>query len=126
MSTEQNRATAIKFITTMEDHVGFDESLVTDDFVWWSPGFGEFSREKFKRLVPRLEPIMPKRPHMTIVGVAADGDRVAVETTGQCILASGRDYRNTYHFVLLFENGLVKMLREYVDTKLVAEIFGGH
>jgi hypothetical protein len=42
-STEENRATAIKFIKRMKVCRGIDPELITEDFQRWSPGSGYFN-----------------------------------------------------------------------------------
>ncbi len=58
-------------------------------------------------------------------GVYADGDVVVVEERMRATLASGRPYDNDYCFVFELEDGLVKTMREYMDTaKSHRMIFG--
>jgi ketosteroid isomerase-like protein len=123
MSAEKNREVAVKFLTTMADHGGLDESLVTDDFQWWaSYHHGVMNSGEIKAMVASLTQ-MPQLPKMNIVATTAEGDRVAVEVAGKCVLPDGRPYDNWYHFVLLFRDGRVRMVREYCDTKLAADTF---
>ena len=125
MSVEKNREVAVRFITTMNGHGGLDESLITDDFEWWaSYHHGVMNAPEIKAMVASLT-LMPKLPDLEVLGVAADGDRVAVEVAGKCTLADGRPYNNFYHFALLFRDGKVRMVREYTDTKLASDTFGG-
>jgi uncharacterized protein len=123
MSAEKNREVAIKFITTMADHGGLDESLVTPDFQWWaSYHHGLMNCAEIKAMVASLTQ-MPQLPRMNIVATTAEGDRVALEVAGKCTLPDGRPYDNWYHFVLLFRDDRVRMVREYCDTKLAADTF---
>jgi ketosteroid isomerase-like protein len=123
MSVERNREVAIKFITSMRDHGGLDESLITDDFEWWaSYHHGVMNCAEIKAMVADLRQ-MPRLPDMIVVDTTAEGDRVAVEVAGKCVLPDGRPYDNSYHFVILFRDGRVRMVREYCDTKLAADTF---
>jgi uncharacterized protein len=49
-------------------------------------------------------------------GVYADGDVVIVEERMQATLANGNAYDNDYCFVFEVENGLIRRVREYMDT----------
>lgn len=123
MSLEQNRTTAIKFLTGMKDHNGIDGSFVSDDFQWWSPIHEPLTLAKINALIAGMGAIMPRLPEMTVVGVTAEGDRVAVETSGKCELTNGKRYDNTYHFLVLLRDGKIRMVKEYCDTKLARDAF---
>jgi ketosteroid isomerase-like protein len=118
MSVEQNRTTAIKFLTG-----GIDASMVTDDFQWWTPAHGPMDVAKMKALVAGMGAIMPRLPEMTVVGVTAEGDRVAVEISGKCELTNGKRYDNSYHFLVLLRDGKIRTVKEYCDTKLAHDAF---
>lgn len=49
-------------------------------------------------------------------GVYAEGDIVIVEQRLQATLANGNAYDNDYCFVFEVENGLIRRVREYMDT----------
>lgn len=57
-------------------------------------------------------------------GFYADGDVVVVEERMQATLAHGGHYDNDYCFIFEMENGLIKRIREYMDTKRGAAMFG--
>ena len=61
-------------------------------------------------------------------GVHAAGDMVVVEERMRATLADGGRYDNDYCFVFELENGLIRRVREYMDTaKGQRMIFGeGH
>jgi ketosteroid isomerase-like protein len=56
---------------------------------------------------------------MTIKGMVAEGDKVAVEVVGDGRLRDGRRYQNEYHFLLTVRDGKVVAVREYLDTQHV-------
>jgi ketosteroid isomerase-like protein len=64
-------------------------------------------------------------PTIEITGVTAEGERVAIEGTGRGRLRNGRDYDNTYHFLMIVRDGRVLSVREYMDSQHVAEVFDG-
>jgi uncharacterized protein len=49
-------------------------------------------------------------------GVHADGNTVVIEQRMRATLANGNAYDNDYCFVLELENGLIRRVREYMDT----------
>lgn len=49
-------------------------------------------------------------------GVYADGERVVVEEHMTATLADGRPYANDYCFVFELQDGLIRRVREYMDT----------
>ena len=57
-------------------------------------------------------------------GLHADGDTVVVEERMQATLAHGGHYDNDYCFIFELENGLIKRVREYMDTQRGARWFG--
>jgi uncharacterized protein len=60
-------------------------------------------------------------PHRFI----AEGDFVVVEHSGRNATPDGRPYDNRYCWVCSFADGKLRELREYMDTQLVTETFGG-
>jgi ketosteroid isomerase-like protein len=124
-NTEKNRATAIQFVTTMKDHGGGDERLLTEDFKWILANRTVWTIAKIKAHCERRRTeVMPELPTMTVTTSTAEGDQVALEFSGKCALANGKRYDNFYHFLMLFRNGRICSIREYVDTKLVFDVFG--
>jgi ketosteroid isomerase-like protein len=59
-------------------------------------------------------------------GILSDGDHVVVEHTGRNETPDGRPYDNNYCWILEFDHGLIREVREYMDTQLVTETFGVH
>jgi len=49
-------------------------------------------------------------------GFYADGNVVVIEQRLRATLANGNAYDNDYCFVLEFESGLIRRVREYMDT----------
>lgn len=57
-------------------------------------------------------------------GIHGDGDVVVVEHSGRNELPDGRRYDNNYCWVLQFQDGVIREVREYMDTQLVSDTFG--
>jgi ketosteroid isomerase-like protein len=125
MSAEQNKQRVLAFFhANATQNVAIADGFVTDDCQFWAPGFGHFSRATFEELVAKMRPILPHLPVVTVVDMTAEGDRVAVEGTGSGKLADGRVYENTYHFLFRFRDGRICEMKEYMDSKRVADMFG--
>ena len=56
-------------------------------------------------------------------GIYADRDVVIVEERMQATLANGARYDNDYCFVFEMDDGLIKRVREYMDTQRGARYF---
>jgi uncharacterized protein len=121
MSTNENRQAAIKFVNTMKEHGGFDQRMVTEDLQWFFPNQAVVTGPQLKEVLKSMSHLMPEAPTLSILGVAADGDRVAVEAGGKCQLTNGKRYDNFYHFVILFRDGRICAVKEYCDSKPAVE-----
>jgi ketosteroid isomerase-like protein len=123
MSTEQNRATALKMVATLGAGAP-DLSLATDDAVWWAPGRGEFGNETFANMASAFAGMFKSPSKIAVHGVTAEGDRVAIEAQGHAELTNGKVYRNTYHYLFVFRDGKICQGKLYNDTKHAADIQG--
>lgn len=121
MSTEQNKKTAIAFVESMP-RTGIDVNAVTDDAQWWVPGTGWLSRTEFLKLVEMFGERVDGPVTLTIHGVTAEGDRVAVEAQSHAFLKNGKIYCNTYHFLFIFRDGKICRAKEYNDTLHAHEV----
>ena len=59
--------------------------------------------------------------------MTAEDDSVAVEAESEGMHVSGVMYQNFYHFLFIFKDGKVLLLKEYMDTEKVTDVLcGGH
>jgi ketosteroid isomerase-like protein len=123
MSTEENRKTALKFFEALSSG-RLDDTLITDDIAWWVPGRGTLSKAEFMALADGFQGLVESPITMTVKGVTAEGDRVAIEAESYGKLRNGKIYNNTYHFLLLFRDGKVCLSKEYNDSKHAADVLG--
>ena len=104
--------------------------LMTDDFAWIIEGQSRFSRrydgkEAVKRdLLDMLFQAFATPYRFTIDEIIAEGERVVVLGRGEVKTKAGKDYNNSYCFVLKLADGKLVELREYLDTALVEAVFG--
>ena len=123
LSSEENRKTALKMMADMEAF-RLDDAILTDDVSWWAPGQGTFSKETFRQMAAGFQPLLAGKFTMTVHGVTADGDRVAIEAESLAPLVSGKTYNNKYHFLFLFRDGKICQVKEYNDSLHAAQTFG--
>lgn len=67
-------------------------------------------------------------PTLEIVRVVAEGNAVAVESTGAGRLVNGVEYANRYHFAYETRDRRITAVREYQDSHFIAGLmseFGG-
>jgi ketosteroid isomerase-like protein len=124
MTPEEKRAAAIRMVKSVGHGTGFADDLVTSDFVYWAHGIGSIDGETFRKLVLTMKPVIPAGPKFHITGTTLEGDRVAVEADGDCVLADGRPYKNTYHFLVVFRGDKVCGFKEYYDSKYANDTVG--
>jgi len=100
--------------------------LLADDATWWiagkpdtQPASGEHDKTWMARLFHRMVSQVDGAMQMTVRGMIAEGDKVAVEVVGDGKLRDGRRYQNEYHFLLTCHDGKITAVREYLDTQHV-------
>lgn len=98
------------------------EGLQHPDVKWWILGFGELDRATFVSSVKNGLLTAEKR-NAEIIGLTAEGDRVAVEAKSEMIFADSV-YRNEYHNLLVIRDGLIVEGKEYMDTRAATAAFG--
>ena len=102
------------------------DALYAEDFVLWSPGTLPFSGTHDKaealELTKMITSAFPQGLRFTIDAMTVEGERVAVEAHSEGRHASGRDYRNQYHFLVKIRDGKIVMLKEYMDTQYAKDV----
>lgn len=101
--------------------------LMADDFCWIVEGQSKWSlRFDGKEAVQRdlIRPLFanfatPYRNYLE--EMIAEGDRVVVLCRGEVKTVSGKDYNNSYCFVIRMRGGKMVELREYMDTALAED-----
>ena len=120
----KNREIARRMVETMATGV-LDDSLLTDDVHWWVPGAGTLNRNQFTEILNSFNEFRAGLGKMTIVGITAEDDRVAVEAEAEIPLKNGAIYNNTYHFLFQFRDGKICLAKEYNDSAKAMEQLGG-
>lgn len=55
--------------------------------------------------------------------MTAEANRVSIVAHSDAMHASGKSYRNRYHFLLYFDDGKISASHEYLDSLLLTDIF---
>ena len=105
-------------------------ALMTDDATWWIPGkpgthpsVGKLPKEQITRLFYRMQKGLKNGLKMTVKGLVAEGDTVALEAESYGELLNGRVYNQQYHLLLEFRGGKICAVREYLDTQHVLAVW---
>jgi ketosteroid isomerase-like protein len=83
---------------------------------------GRFTREQISAAAGQIYQVFPEGIVFTIDAMTAEGERVAVEAHSQGRHVSGTIYSNEYHFLFVFRDGKLAVLKEYMDTERVTDI----
>jgi ketosteroid isomerase-like protein len=106
-------------------------NAMSEGATWWIigkphlfPGAGTKSRADMERIWGNLFRQMQNGLEMTVIGMVAEGDKVAVEVRSHADLIDGRVYENQYHMLFTLRQGKIVEVREYADTLLIVHLFG--
>ena len=129
MSVEVNKKLAHRFIERFnENDIAGALELMTDDATWWIggkpdqlPAAGLYNKEKIAKLLYNMSAQLPDGLKMTVKGLIAENDKIAVEAESYGELRNGRVYNQEYHFLIKVRGGRIAEIREYLDTQHVYE-----
>lgn len=127
MSLERNKEIATEFLARFSAN-DFRSALdtMTDDATWWIAGkpeqlaaAGVHSKQQIARLFHNMAGQLKNGLKMTVKGLIAEGDNVAVEVESYGELTNGRIYNQEYHILMTIRDGKISAVREYLDTQHV-------
>ena len=102
---------------------------MADDVSWrwmgvssWSKTF-EGKQQVVDELFGGVEETLTDSFSVQVHEILADGQHVVVEHTGHNTTPDGDRYDNNYCWVPSIRDGLIREVREYMDTQLVTETF---
>jgi ketosteroid isomerase-like protein len=122
MRVEENRALALRMVASLGGGKP-DQSLFHPQAEWWVPGQGWFPNDKFLAFAEAFtDKLVGNRSNLTVEGVTAEGDRVAIEAVSHGQMTNGKIYNNTYHYLFVFEDGKIRKAKLYNDTLHAAEV----
>lgn len=132
MDTETNKKTAIRFLEVVASHENTEwlEEVMCDDATYWTCGkpqlfayAGSRGKTDFCAWARTPSIFIDGGAKVSIRGITAEGDRVAIESTTSGTTPDGRHYTNEYHYLFTFRDGQVLQVKEYMDTQAAAEFF---
>jgi ketosteroid isomerase-like protein len=129
MSVEQNKDIARKtWEAAVRGDIDTATAHVSDEVSWLlpasvNPGGPLKGKQAVAGFFKSLGTAFPGGMKTEIRRVYGDGDTVLMELTNRGQTAKGKQYENEYCFVLEFEGGKIRRVREYTDTAKVKEIF---
>lgn len=132
MGLQDNKQTVLDYLAHFGNaDVAKLAAAMRADATWWIigqprlfPGAGTKSRHEMERIWSKLFERMKHGLEMAVIGMIAEGDKVAAEVRSHAELTDGRVYENQYHMFFTIRDGEIVEVREYADTLLIADMFG--
>jgi len=132
MSIEDNKQTVREYLAHFKNAAVTDLlDAMSEDATWWIlgkphlfPGAGNKSKADMERIWGSLFGRMKDGLEMAVIGIVAEGDKVAAEIRSHADLTDGRVYENQYHMLFTVRQGKIVEVKEYADTLLIANMFG--
>lgn len=126
---EDHKAIVRRFLTALgKGDVDTLKTLITDDVAAVCTGTSIVSGTRnyadICTTAGFLNKVTRNGIEFRILTMTAEEDRVSCEVEGRSTLANGKSYNNQYHFLFFLRNGKVRILKEYIDTKLADETLG--
>lgn len=84
----------------------------------------EWNREEFAAVPPTMSALVKAPIQLSIVGMIAGGDDVAVQAETDSEMLNGKRYGNAYHFVFRLRDGKLREVLEYSCSHLAQTCFG--
>ena len=128
MTGEDNKRTITEFLAAFSsDPVQASDRYLDESANWWvagtTPASGDHTKTEITALMKDLCAGFRDGLRLTPVSFTAEGDRVAVEAESDGVLANGRVYRNTYHFLFVVTDSRIHEIKEFMDTQHLQAVF---
>jgi ketosteroid isomerase-like protein len=95
----------------------------SDDFSWWHPVHGTFTRADMQGMDDALAQMFDGPVRFTIHTILEDCEHAAIEAEIDVALKPGGRYQNTYLFLVKLRDGKIASLKEYNDTLRASRAF---
>ncbi len=131
MSIEDNKRLIERFNAHFE-HSDIDGAmaLLSDDCIWWVnakphlfPVAGDQTKNEYAELMHEIHASLEGGMRREVVGMVAEGDRVAAELRVHAVTKAGKTYDNRYHMLYTIRDGRISGAREYTDLLAINEVF---
>ncbi|BBZ35998.1 hypothetical protein AWB99_12265 [Mycolicibacterium confluentis] len=113
------------FVQSLSGDGDLDEgfSLLSDDFTYWSNTTRETcDKARLRRIAEWARAVGPIA--FDLISCLNEGENVVIEAQPDAVSATGVRYDSPCVFLFETRDGLITSLREYCDTRQVAEAFG--
>jgi uncharacterized protein len=102
---------------------GVERRFYADDLTAWSPLMGTISLEEYLPKLKAVSEVWARPLDVTIDTVTAQDNRVVLQARSNGQLLDGREYANTYLFLVEFdEENRIRHVREYFNLDPVRDI----
>lgn len=131
MDSEYNKKVVAQFCESF-GRADFNAILdmMADDATWWVlgkqhlfPDAGIRSKAEMAKAWPALYAKLEGGLNLEVLGMIAEGSRVAAEVRSDARTKAGKRYENDYHFIFELKAGKISAVREYTDLMHAAETF---
>jgi ketosteroid isomerase-like protein len=92
------------------------------DVVVPAPYGGVFDRDGLIAVITETANRLVEPMRLTITGVTAEGERVAIEAEGRAVTKAGKPHNNRFHFLFVVRDGVIVEAREYLDSAVYVEL----
>ena len=125
MKIEENKKFIRDFLMNVAagNKIAITDALA-DDLKWWVLGHGYLDKRLYLEELEQIGAKWSGPMKLTITGITAEGDRVAVEAEVENDFLDGRHYHQFNHFLFRIRDGQIGEYKIYHDTKYAAERFG--
>lgn len=113
ISETANRDAAVRLLQSIPMNGPDAADTLASDAVWWVLG-GPVDLPAHN-ILTMMQGLF-SAGSMEVDAVTADGDRVALEARSAMTATDGREYSNSYHFLVEFRDGKIVRVKEYCDT----------
>lgn len=113
------------FLQCVSEGAELDEyfGLLSDDFTYWSILTREsVGKEALRELVEHRKSKL--RITLELMRCINEGETVVIEAHGDCVTADGVHYDSPLLYIVDTHDGQIVSVREYADTRFVAEALG--
>ncbi len=132
MGTEESKQIVRAYFEALRTGDPGLADLFTEDVSWWVPEGSDFAgthagKAAVLAFLGSGVGYYSDDDPMTveIQSIIAEEAKVACEFILEATTASGKAYRNFYHFAFEIEDGRIQRVREYLDTRYAHEAFHG-
>ena len=124
-NNEANKIAAKKLLATIERGEDFSP-LLSADATWWVPEAcalsGTYTIAELMSAMAQLFAVYKSPPKFDLEYLTAEENRVAVFCSSTAELVDGSRILNRYHFLFIFENGLIKAVKEFMNTAIANQV----